>query len=853
MDSVKVIVRPHPFREERRVVDVPQGQNVETLLRLAGLPAKYARNVLVDGEPLRREAWPTTRPVAGQTVTAKASLLGAATNKNGPFRAFLAFITVGTSEVWRAAYKRTGFAPNSLFWQPDPPDFGGLPSTSDRGSRPFITGSKNEMRPYSPVPQIFGYRVRYRPPYAARPYSSWRGNKQHFHVLLTFGYGPLRVHSETHKLGDTPISAYGVTQLTAGATPTTQPAANMQVREGWNSDPTLAYYLDQVDEQGVNAELRREDGSGNRSPWSFRRTGIGLSRIGVEVFFPEGLIEFTSKGTAKLDVEIEVFYAPAGTAVPADGNLAANGWTPATGRGEDGMLNKFPGIKFKDDKRAAFATGIDWDVDPTTASLVGTAGQFDVAMRRKTTDRNKLEQMDKTVWSTLREFRLGNPINLTGLCTVSMDIVATGNLSGELDSYNAEVSWMGTYYNGSSWVTPVSTDTPTLATSGQPAAHYRAILQGSANKAAVADARMDLTTLATWATKCETAGLHNWAVFDTPGTVFERLQAVAGMGRASFTMREGKFSVVYDLEQPGTAIQHFTPRNYDNFQGSIVFQDVVHAMYVEYVETTNEAALSRIVVYDDGYNADGTGGKTAATKFETLTLIQCRSKDEAWKHGRRALAERRLRREKYMIDVDVENLIVSRGDPCVLAVEAIDEITGQGRVLTVTQSAGAAVSVTTDEILTLDSAASYTMRVRKSDGSSFDRALTTPGTSGEYSSFTFAVSIPAGDPQPVAGDLVLVRKTTQTYRRCVVTQIEHRAELSARVSLADEAPDVYTADTVSVANPATTAIPTTASPVENGTTTTGQIVVSAQPYHAPSPAIVVVVTTNKGGKKGGKK
>ena len=53
-----------------------------------------------------------------------------------------------------------------------------------------------------------------------------------------------------------------------------------------------------------------------------------------------------------------------------------------SGNGET-KPNPFNGIKVRDVKRSAFAVGIDWTV---------ASGQYDVRLRRKTPDRNKLTQ-----------------------------------------------------------------------------------------------------------------------------------------------------------------------------------------------------------------------------------------------------------------------------------------------------------------------------------------------------------------------------------------------------------------------------------------------------------------------------
>ena len=839
-DHVTVTVRPHPFREERQTAHVPQGQTIAALLALAGLDPDDAGPVLVDGEPVPRCEWNVATPRAGQTVTSRAVPRGAATNKNGPIRAALAFITHGTSEAWRQVYNVVGFNPNplsGLLWQSATPSLDGFGNGQGRKIRHLIEGTRNEARPYSPVPRIFGYRVRYTPPLAALPYSTWVGNKQHFHMLFCFGYGPL--YLEDHRIGDTPVSAFGMTPLTGTQTPSTNTAANMQVRP-WGNETALYYYLNNVSEAAVGASLTYNT-SGARSPWSVRRTAAAVTRIAVEVGFPQGLIAITntSTGYAKLAVEVEVYYAPAGTAIPSGGDLGApgSGWTPAYGRSDTGTRNSHAGVKINDARKAAFAIGIDWDV---------TSGQYDVALRRKTADRNGLSDLDDTVWSKLTNYRLSTPVNLTGLALVSMDIVATGNLNGVLDNYNALASSMSPWYDSdaATWRTPTTTDTPTLESSGQPAGHYRAILQGSGNALAVADARIDLTTLQTWAAATKSHGLHFAGAFETNGSVFDALTAVAAMGRASFTMKDGKFSVVQDLDAQTTPIQHITPRNSWNFQGSHAWPEPVHALRVQYTDTTKDpskgSALTEIVVYDDGYNADGSGGSTAATVFESLSLPYCNDMTEAWKHGRRALAERRLRRDVYTVEMDVEHLVANRGDLVVLGAEVFDSTPSWGRVKTVTLNGSSeATAITTDESLTTDGSSTYKFRFRLPSGTGVEASVGTPAA-GSATSFTFATPIAAASV-PSAGDLFLFGLNSVTFRRCLIQRIEPLADLAARVTLVDEASGVYSADT----GTSTATAPATGSATSSSSTTL--TVAASSGTSSSSPTITVTVTTHGGG------
>lgn len=138
----------------------------------------------------------------------------------------------------------------------------------------------------------------------------------------------------------------------------------------------------------------------------------------------------------------------------------------------------------------------------------------------------------------------------------------------------------------------------------------------------------------------------------------------------------------------------------------------------------------------------------------------------------------------------------TRGDPVLLGIEHIDTVLKWGRAITIVRNgSGDATGLTFDEVLAIDSAKTYLFRFRKGSGVYVDRAITTPGTSGDYKTLSFAVAIPAANPQPDDGDLFLFGESTANFRRCLVFAIEHRADLSARLTLVDEAPGVYTADT----------------------------------------------------------
>ena len=83
-------------------------------------------------------------------------------------------------------------------------------------------------------------------------------------------------------------------------------------------------------------------------------------------------------------------------------------------------------------------------------------------------------------------------------------------------------------------------------------------------------------------------------------TVFELLKKIAAVGRASFGMADGLYTVTRDVEQ-STARQHFSPRNSWGFSAHKTFVDLPHALKCRFVNAAADYREDEIVVTDDGY------------------------------------------------------------------------------------------------------------------------------------------------------------------------------------------------------------------------------------------------------------
>ncbi|NUN51422.1 MAG: hypothetical protein HUU06_01365, partial [Planctomycetaceae bacterium] len=731
------------------------------------LPAGAAAAACLDGIPVQMERWEEVLlgPEAQLEAAAVATGGGAGDALKGALNVF--------RYIFPPAYVASFYLDTVMGWA-FPSPHTNLPGNSGgrSGQRPLITGATNELRPFGKVPKLRGRRRVY-PQLAALPYSEWQGRTQFYNLLFSFGKGPL--HLQDLQIGNTPLSAFEDVQY--------------QIRPGWPTDDPIEHYEDQVLEEGVHAQLRYEtdDDPPVATAPSTRVTDAGVTKFGVDISFPTGLGQWNDKGEKKhLEVKFKVEYQD----VSADPSVES-AWKKVSWR-DGGKEYSSPLVLKRDEPGDPF-------VYPIAFSPPEGEGQYRVRIHRISEDHPSAKKFSESWWTVLRSFRPGNPVLLEGVCTVSMRIKATGQLTGVLQNFSALATSIVPYWNEdtSAWVVPTASSSPPTEPwqYASPASHFRATLE--ARKTPIPTSRMDLATLEAWAEETRAKGLYFNHLQEDAATVFETLKLIATAGRASYSMRDGKHSVAMDRYQ-ATPVQHFTPRNTFGFQGERAFAADLHALRVKY--TDGEGAhptwkLVEVTVFEDGYSVDGAGATDPATLYGDLTLEWCTSRDEAWKHGRYRLAARRLRRDLYHFSADVQHLVCNRGDLVILGSEMLDGTPVWGRVKSVALDGGGnATSVTVDEKLLVDGAKSYRFRfVLGTSTTPVDANVLNPGA-GEKVTFTFDPAIPAASPKPVAGNLFLFGERTVEWRRAVVTSIEPETDFRARITCMDEAPGVFTAD-----------------------------------------------------------
>jgi len=261
-------------------------------------------------------------------------------------------------------------------------------------------------------------------------------------------------------------------------------------------------------------------------------------------------------------------------------------------------------------------------------------------------------------------------------------------------------------------------------------------------------------------------------------TVWEALKLIAGTGYASPSSAGGKYSIAIDRLQ-STPVQLFTPRNIQAFSGLLSYHIQPHALRVQYTPTDSTTA-TEVVVFDDGYSADGAGGTQVATIYETMPLVGITRYNQAYVMGRRSIAQGRLRIETFTLKVDAENLLANRGDFVRLAHDVPKLGAGWGRVANISGNV-----LTLDESIT-NPGGSLVARVRKQDGAQVDLSVSLVSGSSLTVSSTSGINI---------GDVVAYGIAQQITIDCLVKSIKPDADFKAQLELIPYAPGIYTAET----------------------------------------------------------
>lgn len=403
-------------------------------------------------------------------------------------------------------------------------------------------------------------------------------------------------------------------------------------------------------------------------------------------------------------------------------------------------------------------------------------GTYRVRVRRTNANDNYTNPTyDDVYWTTLTTFTNRRPVNQPKpLAMTAIRVKATNQLNGTLEGVTGTVKSICLDYdrNSDAWVSR-----PTR----NPASLFRYVLQHPAFAQPVADSAIDLDTLERWHTFCRYQGFYFDTVIVNQRPIFDVLADIAAAGRASPTVRDGKWSVVID-EPRRTVVQHFTPHNSFDFSSTKLLPKMPHGFRVRFNNKQKGYQPDERIVYADGYSASN------ATLIEGLELPGVTDPDAVHSHARFHLAQLALRPEEYALNTDLEHLVCTRGDLVRVTHDVPMWGLGTGRIAEVTNT----TTLVLDEAVPMDAGVQYTIRIRRETGATLTRTVEAKETDGFYTTITLTSAITSGNVK--AGDLFMFGALSSESVECLVKTIEPTGTNTARLTLVDYAPAVFNAD-----------------------------------------------------------
>jgi predicted phage tail protein len=417
-----------------------------------------------------------------------------------------------------------------------------------------------------------------------------------------------------------------------------------------------------------------------------------------------------------------------------------------------------------------------------------TADQYDVRIRRTTADSSSNYIQDVATWTAIRSIKSSDAVTFPYAKTVALRIKASEQLNGVLDSFNFISETYLPVYSGGSWVTQKTRN---------PAWAYSYVLRGIAAKEALADAKVDTTSISDWATNCDSDNFYYDKVWESETVSQDILQEIAAVGRASVSYFDDKIGVIQD-KAISTYTQLFSPRNIvkNSFVGSKAFTEVPHALKVRFKNSEQDYIEDERVVYRDGYNADGSGGNTIATNIEEITYPGITTSDQVYRRARYDLAVGVLRPEIFSFKTPFAHLVATRGDKIRLQHDAAVIGLGGARITALDSSGGNIDEITIDNSIQTSSGTDYTIRVKAEDGDVFEETVTVASTGLNN---VFNITTPSNATGSYAvGDHVLVGEDGEEGIDAIISEIRYDFDLIAEITAVPYNASLYDVDSEAI-------------------------------------------------------
>jgi hypothetical protein len=360
-------------------------------------------------------------------------------------------------------------------------------------------------------------------------------------------------------------------------------------------------------------------------------------------------------------------------------------------------------------------------------------------------------------------------------------------------------------------------------TTKNPAPHFRYVLRDDLIARKLPTARLDDASLIAWRSRCNSDGLQVSAIIDG-ASVNAALDLIAAAGYARRYSSE-TWGVIQDKDRSGDApVQLLSHRNSRGLSIGKAFPQRPHAFIARFKNEDVDYRDDFVTIYDTGYNADGSGGNTAACIFEEITYDGLTKNSLVQSRAAFDLEQSRRRSKTYRLTMSAEAMACRRGDLVAIQSDIFHGYAGQARVVSKTVNGGGKVTriVLDDQVprpedmffgsddFTFGDGASgadepffgddpddpffgaadelkVTIRLDDGDGTTIE----CEATIDEDTPYRLDIVSPYFDDDAdlVAGCLVVTG--TQLARRCIVAAAVPGEDLTFDLELVDEAPQLW--------------------------------------------------------------
>ena len=773
-DQIQVVAYPHPLKAEKIILKIERC-SIREIYAQINSPFAIENAIIIDGDERVTDfdIIPKSNYICIKFVPEGLSLEGSATATKiaGAALTVAGIFTLGIPGVG-VALLSSGIGlilgGISLHWLA-----GQLPSDGlkpEQGAS--IKGSSNQENKGGPVPILIGRHLIY-PFVACSPYTTdvfannhtnnpSEPDTQAIYQLFCAGYKDMNIETDTYKIGDTNIATLGSI------------SSQVQVYQN-GEDPAL--YGRRRYEVNVSKELTTTNATDSDT---------------VTVTSP-----------TNCDAMVLHFVAMGGIAdYDEDDDIDPLTVYPRVQVQDANNENVITTLSFSHRVQTRYTHRWYETVDLAALGSIPTNRQYILKIYRRDEVDKQSDHRDNfhigSITFTTADFSSGSanyrPINATyqaDMTIIATRFVTSGVVQDTVQQFNFIAQTSTNVYSGSG---SGSAQWTTVSATSNPSALFLYVLRNTrVNKRPTADTQIDWPTFENWYTFCNTKEFEANFYVTNDVKISELLNRIAMLGRASWNMVDGKYTIIVD-EPRTNVIQYFTPRNSRDFEAEKAFSDVPTCLKVQYISPSIGYTPTEQYVYSDERANEFPGPNDIVQEFD---ISGAATDQQVTRLGKYILAQNELQPEVYKFTTDLEYIFCTRGDRIRINHDVPLLGLGNGRIESINVSGVNITGFVSDESLRFEFGKDYSVLIRRANGDGDEVEITNPTTSTDTPIDTtdvLFVTPVANSQQYLANDLFMFGERGEETLDLLVNEINPTSDLSATLMCVEYNPDIYTAD-----------------------------------------------------------